>query len=290
MSSRRTFIKQAGLATAGSLLLPSLACTPAASKKVGLQLFTMRDYIVKDVKGVITKIAQAGYKEVETFGYSPKDGYFGMDLKSFASLLKDNGLKAPSGHFAVDDYVQNGKLDELKPYIDSALALDMKYFTAPWLNEPLRTKLDDFKKIAARLNELGAYCKKQGIKMAYHNHDFEFHKYGDTMGYNIMLEETDKDLVDFELDLYWAVRSGNDPIALFNKYPGRFAMWHVKDMDKQNNGINTEVGKGAIDFKRIYKEAKLSGLKHLLVEQENFSIDPYVSIKQSIDYVNRELV
>ena len=105
-----------------------------------------------------------------------------------------------------------------------------------------------------------------------------------------MLNGTDRNLISFEMDLYWVVRSGNDPVALFNKYPGRFPMWHVKDMDKANSGINTEIGKGSIDFKTIYKHARQAGLQHLIVEQENFAIDPYVSIKQSFDYVSRELI
>ncbi|WP_316791401.1 sugar phosphate isomerase/epimerase [Pedobacter frigoris] len=291
MNSRRIFLKQAGIAAAGALLMPSFACTsPTAAKAVGLQLYTLRDQIPQDVKGVIEKVAKAGYKEVETYGYSPKDGYWGLDAKAFKALLDSNGLKAPSGHFGIDDFIKTGNLDLLKPLIDGATVAGMSYLTCPWLDPSLRTTADDFKKTAARLNEAAALCKKSGLQLGYHNHDFEFKKFGDTTGYEIMLQETDKKLVQFEMDLYWVVRSGNDPLALFAKHPGRFPMWHVKDMDKANNGINTEVGTGKIDFKPIYKQAKQAGLKHLIVEQENFSIDPFVSIKQSFDYVNRELI
>lgn len=290
MNSRRTFIKQAGLAAAGAALLPYYACSPATSKAVGIQLYTLREILPKDVKGVIQKVAQIGYKEVETYGYTGEAGYWGMDAKAFKALLDDNGLKAPSGHFGLDEYIKTGDQEILKPLIAGAAALNMEYFTCPYLSEELRTSLEDYKKVAARLNEAAKLCKESGLQMTYHNHDFEFQKYGDTTGYDILLAETDKNLVHFELDLYWVVRSGNDPIAMFEKTPGRFVMWHVKDMDKADNTINTEVGNGKIDFKSIHKHAAQSGLKHLIVEQENFSIDPFESIKKSFDYVNRELV
>lgn len=291
MNSRRTFIKQAGLAAAGALVLPSFACSGAAEKKTGIQLYTLRDQIPHDVKGVIEKVAQAGYKEVETYGYSADGGYWGLDPKSFKALLKDNGLASPSGHFGIDDFITSGNKELLKPLIAGAAAIDNKYFTIAFLGEPIRKSLEDYKKITARLNEAAELVSQSGLKLAYHNHDFEFTKYeGGATGYELMLNGTDKNKVQFEMDLYWVVRSGNDPVALFNKYPGRFVMWHVKDMDKANSTINTEVGTGSIDFKNIYKHAKQSGLEHLIVEQENFSKDPYVSIKQSFDYVNRELI
>ncbi|RZK82598.1 MAG: sugar phosphate isomerase/epimerase [Pedobacter sp.] len=292
MNSRRIFIKQAGIAAAGITLLPNFYCSPASEpiKTVGLQLYTLKDELPKDVKGVIAKVAQAGYKEVETYGYTAEAGFWGMNPKEFKALLDENGLKAPSGHFGLDSYVKSGNVEELKPLIEGAAALNMEYFTCPWLDPTLRTNIADYKIVAARLTEAAKLCKASGLKLAYHNHDFEFTKYGNETGYDILLAETDKDQVKFEMDLYWVVRSGNDPVALFDKHPGRFVMWHVKDMDKTNNTINTEVGTGTIDFKAIYKHAKTAGLEHLIVEQENFSIDPFQSIKKSFDYVNRELV
>jgi len=292
MNSRRIFIKQAAVAAAGAALIPAFACSPAAaaSKTVGLQLYTLRELLPKDVKGVIEKVAKAGYKEVETYGYTAEAGFWGLDAKSFKSLLDANGLKAPSGHFGLEEFIKTGDKEILKPLLAGAAELNMEYFTCPYLPEELRPDLEGFKKVAGRLNEAAELAKQTGLQMAYHNHDFEFVKYGDTTGYDILLQETNKDLIQFEMDLYWVVRSGNDPKALFDKHPGRFVMWHVKDMDKTNNTINTEVGNGKIDFKSIYKHAKQAGLKHLIVEQENFSIDPFVSIKKSFDYVNHELV
>lgn len=292
MNSRRNFIKNAGLAAAGVVLLPSFADAIApAKRKVGIQLYSLRAQIPTDVKGVIEKIARTGYKEVETYGFSAANGYWGMDPKSFKSLLNANGLTSPSGHFGIDDFITTGNKELLKPLIEGAAGIGNKYFTIAYINEPLRKTLEDYKKVTARLNEAAALVKQSGLKLAYHNHAFELEKHeGGAIGYDYMLNNTDKNLIDFEMDLYWIVRSGNDPVAFFNKYPGRFTMWHVKDMDKANNAKNTEVGSGAIDFTKIYKHAKQAGLKHLIVEQENFVIDPFASIKKSFDYVNQKLI
>ncbi|WP_256001849.1 sugar phosphate isomerase/epimerase family protein [Pedobacter deserti] len=290
MNSRRTFIKQSAIALAGAAILPGFACSAAKNDVVGLQLYTLRDLLPKDVKGVIEKVAAAGYREVETYGYTAESKFWGMDIKSFKSLLEANGLKAPSGHFGLDNYIKTGDTEELKTLIEGAAGLNMSYLTCPYLDQSLRSNAEDYKRVAERLNEAAALCKQSGLQLAYHNHDFEFQKHGERTGYDILLEETDKDQVQFEMDLYWVVRAGLDPKDLFDKHPGRFVMWHVKDMDKADNTLNTEVGDGKVDFKTIFKHAKLAGLKHAIVEQENFSIDPYVSIKKSFDYVDRQLL
>lgn len=289
MNSRRAFLKQAGMAAAGAAILPSFAFA-APAKTVGLQLYSLRNELPGDVRGVIAKVATAGYKEVEPFGYSLKDKFWGLEPKAFKNLLQDNGLTAPSAHYGMDKFMVEGKQDDLKAYIEAANIIGSQYIIVPYLGDRDRKNLDDYKKIAARLSEAAVICKASGLKLAYHNHNFEFEKYGTTTGYDILLKETDPKAVQFELDLYWVIRSGNDPLTLFTANPGRFPMWHVKDMDKANHGLNTEVGSGAIDFKAIYKHAKLAGLKHLIVEQENFSIDPFVSIKQSADFIKKQIL
>jgi len=288
-NSRRDFIKIAGIAAAGAAVAPSFAFA-APAKIVGLQLYTLRVELPKDVKGTIANVAKAGYKEVETFGYSAKDGYWGLDPKAFKALLSENGLTAPSGHYGMDKYFTDGNEEELKTYIDAANTIGSAYITVPYLGDNLRKTEDDWKTMADKLNKAAAICKAAGLKLGYHNHNFEFVKYGDTTGYEIMLKGTDPNLVQFEMDIYWVVRSGNDPVKLFTEFPGRFPMWHVKDMDKVDNTINTEVGTGTIDFKSIYKNAKLAGVQHLIMEQENFSMDPYKSIKQSADYIKKSIL
>ncbi|MCD0486638.1 sugar phosphate isomerase/epimerase [Pedobacter sp. MC2016-14] len=293
MNSRRTFLKQAGLAAAGTFLLPSFAdaLTNKAPKKVGIQLYTLRSDLPKDVTGVIKKVAQMGYKEVETYGYSVDNGFWGLDAKSFASLLKENGLKAPSGHYGLDKYMLDGNTDVLKTYIEAANITRGEYITVPHLGTDLRKNLDDYKKIAARLNQAAELCRASGLKLAYHNHNFEFDAFGNSYGYDILLKETDPKLVQFELDLYWVVRSGKDPVKFFEANPGRFPMWHIKDMDKADRTKNTEVGNGSINFKSIYAASKLAGLKHAFVEQENnYAPDLFKSIENSIGYINKELI
>lgn len=289
MNSRRTFLKQAGLAAAGALILPSYACA-APKRNIGLQLYSLRQQLPTDVRGVIAKVAAAGYKEVETYGYSTTDKFWGLDPKAFKNLLSENGLTAPSGHYGMDNFINGTNQDELKSYIEAANIVGGEYIVVPYLGDSLRKNADDYKKVAAKLNEASALCKAGGLKLAYHNHNFEFDQVGDTTGYEILLKETDPKAVQFELDLYWVVRSGNDPEKLFTANPGRFPMWHVKDMDKVDNTVNTEVGTGKINFKEIYKHAKLAGLEHFIVEQENFAMDPFVSIKQSANYIKKNII
>ncbi|WP_431294249.1 sugar phosphate isomerase/epimerase family protein [Pedobacter sp. P26] len=290
MISRRSFILNSSMAAAAALLAPSFAFA-ADKKAVGLQLYSLRDELPKDVKGTIAKVAKAGFKEVETYGFSIKDQFWGLTPKEFKALLDANGLKAPSGHYGLGTYLADGNTTELKAAIAAAKVLGSEYVTIPWLEGSIRKNADDYKKIAARINEAGKLTKAAGIRLAYHNHNFEFEKQGDTTGYEILLKGTDKKLVDFELDLYWVVRSGNDPIKLFKENPGRFTMWHVKDMDKANPALNAEVGTGSINFKPIFAQAKLSGMKHFFVEHEtNYKPNPMGSVAASCAYIKKEII
>ncbi|WP_316831121.1 sugar phosphate isomerase/epimerase [Pedobacter aquatilis] len=287
MISRRKFITNSSMAAAAALLIPSFAFAPR-ERVVGLQLYSLRDELPKDVKGVLEKVAKAGFKEVETYGFSIKDQFWGLTPVEFKKILDDNGLKAVSGHYS---YLIDDNEAELKAAIAAAKVLGSEYVTVPWLDQSIRKNADDYKKLALKINKAGQACKNAGIRIAYHNHNFEFDKIGDTTGYDILLSGTDKSLVDFELDLYWVVRSGKDPIKLFKENPGRFTMWHVKDMDKTKKEWNTEVGKGSIDFKTIFAAAKLSGMKHFFVEHEtNYKPNPIESVKISCDYIKKELI
>jgi sugar phosphate isomerase/epimerase len=291
MDSRRTFLKQSGLLAATVAVAPSLAFSlPPAKHALGLQLWTLRDLLPKDVKGTIAKVAAAGYNQVETFGYSAKDKFWGLDAKAFNSLLKQNGLTAPSGHYEMDGFISGKDPHALHSYIDAAHVLGAEYITVPYLDEQLRKTADDFKKIAAKLNEAATICKSAGLKLAYHNHDFEFKKFGNRTGLEMMLTDTDPNLVDFEMDIYWVVRAGGDPLQLFKAHPHRFKLWHVKDMDKTNKDWNAEIGKGTINFKSIFAAAKQSGVKYYIVEHEsNYKPDELGSIKTSCSYVKNEL-
>jgi sugar phosphate isomerase/epimerase len=285
MTTRRAFLTQAGLFATGALLMPKLT-SAKIDGKAGLQLYSLREQLPKDPKGVIAKIAEAGYKEVETYGYSKEHGFFGLNAADFSKLLKANGLTTPSGHYNMDSLFE-GKLGELDEAIEAAHITGQQYVTIPYLNEKFRKTGADLKNVAAKVNMAAERAKKAGLKIAYHNHNFEFDNIEGTSLYETLAKET---TVTLEMDLYWAVRSNQDPIKWFEKYPGRFHMVHVKDMDKGQPELNTEVGKGSIDFKRIFAKAKLAGIKHYIVEQENFKIDPYVSITESSKYLRNVLL
>ncbi|GAA4909292.1 sugar phosphate isomerase/epimerase [Mucilaginibacter defluvii] len=285
MTNRRTFLGQAGLLGAAMLLRPDLSSAKGVSK-VGLQLYSLRDYLPKDVKGVTEKIAKAGYKEVETYGYSKQNGFWGLDAKAYGQLLKANGLVSPSGHYGIESYFRDGSDKEINEAIEAAKIIGSTYVILPWMGGELIDTVDKCKAMAQKFNKAGEMVKKAGLKFGYHNHNFEWKPVGDTSFYDVLLKETDVNLVTLELDLYWVYRSNLDPVKMLNENPNRFKLVHVKDADKANKELNTEVGKGLIDYKAIFAAAQKAGVKHFIVEQENFTnIDPYVSIGESISYV-----
>ncbi|MEO6150812.1 MAG: sugar phosphate isomerase/epimerase [Mucilaginibacter sp.] len=289
MTNRRTFLGQAGLASAAMLFAPKFLSAKSINK-VGLQLYSLRDYLPKDVKGVTAKIAEAGYKEVETYGYSQKGGYWGLDARDYAEVLTANGLVSPSGHYGFDQYLSTGGMADIESYIHAAHTIGQTYIIAPGLNGDLVKTVDGCKAVAEKFNKAGELLKKEGLKFGYHNHAWEWGKVADTTFYDVLLKETDVNLVKLEMDIYWVVRAGLDPIAMLEQHPGKFALFHVKDADKANINLNTEIGKGSIDFKAIFAKAKAAGVKHFIVEQENFTnIDPYVSIAESSAYVKNNL-
>ena len=174
MNQRRNFLKQAGLLSALSLVGPGALLARPAALKVGLQLYTLRDYIGKDVKGVLAKVARAGYNEVETFGYSPETHFWGLTPKEFKDTLAGYGLTTSSCHYEMNGFMRDGKAETLKSCLDAAQACSQTYIVVPHLDEQLRKTPEDLKTIAARVNQVGAPCRKAGLKLAYHNHDFEF--------------------------------------------------------------------------------------------------------------------
>lgn len=290
MITRRNFIISSSAAATAALLLPSFACNSEA-KQVGLQLYSLRDRIGGNVKLVLEQVAKAGYGIVETYGFSIKDKFWGLSPNDLKKILDGSGLTATSGHYGLGSYIVDGNTDELIAAIEAAGILKSEYLTVPYLDASLRTSIDDYKKIAEKLNKAAEMCKKTGLKLAYHNHNFEFIEMAGTNGYETLLNETDKNLVDFEMDLYWVARAGKIPVQLFKEHPGRFKLWHIKDMDKKNPNLNTEVGSGRIDFKPIFAHAKLAGMEHFFVEQENnYYPNELDSVKTSCDYIKKVLI
>jgi sugar phosphate isomerase/epimerase len=278
---RRNFIKTSAAVTAGALLtLPSFLQAAKGKKNIGLQLYTLRDTIPNDPKGVLKEVSVLGYKELETYAYS--DGkIFGMPFSEFASYTKNLGMRICSGHYGLD----LAKSDKWEKAVTDAKSIGQEFMVVPYLSENERKTLDDYKRVCEVLNKAGEVCNKYGVHFQYHNHAFEFDKLEGQIPYDLMLAELDPKKVGMELDLYWVVRAGHDPIQYFEKYPGRFEQWHVKDMDKADKDRNADIGTGTIDYKVIFSKAKQSGMKHFYVEQESYPGAPIQSVAASIKYL-----
>jgi sugar phosphate isomerase/epimerase len=289
--NRKEFIKTAAMATAGlSLTNGLLACTDEGKKlQYGIQLYTVRNDVFKNLEGTLQYLAQAGYQQIELFGFDGSK-FFGKTPKEFKAMFDANGLTAPSGHYYLPPVLYNGNKDLWKVTIEAAKTMGSEYMVIPWLDDKHRSA-EDFKKLVGTINELAVLTKDAGMKLGYHNHEFEFGKAEDGKTFlQHLLDGTDKTMVDFELDLYWVVYAGENPVDWFQKYPGRFTMWHVKDMttNKEGKKESTQVGDGTIDFTSIYAQRKLSGLKYGFVEQEAYTMPEEQCIKKSIDYMKKK--
>jgi len=288
MINRRDFIRSttAGAATivAGTELSRNLLANPYG-KPIGLQLYTLRDELQKDVPGTIEKVAAIGYKEVETYDL------YGMPASGFAKLLKDNGLSAPSGHYMLKDIRTHWEKS-----IAEAKDLGLKYMVNAILEPEDRKSFDDFKRLVDVFNKAAERTHQAGIRFCYHNHNFEFKKYGETTPYDYLLKQLDPNLVQFEMDCFWVTHAGQDPVALFKKHPGRFPLLHIKDLKAGNPpttsldprmGLFAEVGKGIINWKRIFAAAPQGGMKHFFVEQDLCEVPPLESVAISYEYLHK---
>jgi sugar phosphate isomerase/epimerase len=302
MHTRRDFLKKTSLYSAGILAAPAFAAArSAASPVIGLQLYTVRDFMAKDPAGTLAKVAQIGFNSLEGATYNGGvEKFYGMDAKTFAGILKTNGLVMRSCHYRYGEDSQgalltngvfNGTiLHDWDRAVEDAHQLGLQYMICAWLSESERGTLDHYKKMAADFNIAGEKCSKAGIQFCHHNHDFEFAAQGGVYPYDILLNETDPKLVKMELDLYWATKAGQDPVKLFETHPGRFPLWHLKDMDATPEHKFTEVGSGTIDFKRIFAHKATAGMKYWFVEQDQCPGSPYDSITKSITYIKQNLV
>ncbi len=249
----------------------------------GLALYTVREDMAKDPIATLKKVAETGYAYVEAAGYI-EGKYYGMEPLEFKKSLMEIGLTPMSTH---QPTVTLENADQL---IADAKDAGFKYFVIPvppkghYTRDPETRKrhMDgDLQPLVDMLNAIGKKCKDQGLQLLYHNHDFEYEKNKQgIVPIEYMIENSDPGFVNFQMDLYWVTKAGADPIAYFEKYPGRFKSWHVKDMNKEGNFA--PVGTGTIDFKRILKEKKRSGMEFYMVEQDrNFETKALDAIKIS---------
>ncbi|MBL4580648.1 MAG: sugar phosphate isomerase/epimerase [Gammaproteobacteria bacterium] len=252
--NRRNFLRSCALLTAATSLPLSALAQGRRVDNVGLQLYTLRNELSQDFEGTLAHVAELGYKEMEFAGY------YGRSASEVRGILDQNGMTSPAAHIQLQ-----ALRDDLEGEVERAAILGQKYLVVPILPESQRN-ITEYHRTADYLNRAGEVCKQAGIKMGYHNHNFEFEEIDGQIPYDILLDETDADLVDMELDLYWIRYAGVDPIPYFKNHPGRFSMLHVKDMDEF--GRIADVGSGEIDFAEIFSHVDTAGFKHFFVEHD----------------------
>ena len=255
---------------------------PAKGKNIGLQLYSVRDSIKKDVKGTITKVGAMGYKFVVPAGYG-YGKFYGMTPVDFKALCKANKMTILSSHTGRNAPNATNKEETMAWWdacIDAHVVAGAKFIIQPSMENAVYKSLERLKNYCDYFNAVGEKCNAKGIRFGYHNHDKEFStKINGVTLYDFMLANTDPKKVMYEMDLYWVVEGGANPVDYFNKYPGRFELWHIKD--------KKEIGEsGLMDFKAIWANAAKSGMKYGVVEVEQYNFDQFTSCKKSLDFLN----
>ena len=282
MTTRRDFLTTVGTALgAATLGARVLSATEAARHlpHIGIQLYTLRNLMEKDLEGTLARVAEIGYKEVEFAGY------FGKSPAQVRAILKKNGLTSPSTHTPLPK-----SDDDFKKVCDEAKTIGHKWVVIAYLVPEERKNADDWARHADHFNKLGAITKAHGLRLAYHNHDFEFMKVGDVTGLDVLLSKTDAKLVDYEMDLYWVTKAGGDPITIIKRYPHRFPLMHAKDATPAPERAMADVGSGTINFAKIFAQASTSGMKHVYVERDDAGdkgADAFVSATNSFKHLSK---
>jgi sugar phosphate isomerase/epimerase len=269
MQNRRSFLKATGTLASGLLIGRSAFSmndfsTNGSIKKFGIQLYSLRSDLPNDPKGVLKQVASFGYKQIES--YEGKQGMFwGMTNKEFKKYMDELGMTIVSSHCNINS--------DFETKAAQAGEIGMKYLICPSLGGANKS-IDDFKRAAEKFNACGDICKKNGLKFAYHNHGYSFEQMEGQLPQDILMQNTNKDTVDFEMDIYWVVTAGADPIAWLDKYPGRWKLCHVKDRkkgaDAKEHDASVDLGTGSIDFKKILKASASKGMEYFIVEQERY--------------------
>lgn len=257
------------------------SCDSVDKKFIGLQLYSLRDLMNEEPDSTIEKVGEMGYSFVEAADYN--DGmFYGMSPADFKSIVEESGMVFLGSHIG-QGLPDSASWDQTMDWWDKAIAAHkeagVEYIVQPWMGKEGYESLDGLKAYCEYFEAVGEKCNEAGIRFGYHNHSNEFKTVLDgTRVYDFMLENTAPEKVMFEIDLYWAIEGGADPVEYFEKYPGRFWLWHVKD--------EKEVGaSGDIDFERIWKYKEPAGVKYYIVEQEDYDYPPIESVKMSLDYL-----
>jgi len=276
-------------------LLP-MPCFPMIAPpkyKMGYQLFSVRDAMDKDPVTTLKALKAMGYEDFETYGFDNEKGmFYGHKSSEFKQILDDLKLSVSSGHYGFSPYLEKSE-DELRRFVDQCItgakALDSKYITWPWIAPEQRT-IASFKLMCEKLNIAGEEITKAGLGFAYHNHGFEFEDHDGERGFDIILAETDPSVVKLQMDMYWVIHSSKfTPKELIHDQPGRYVMWHIKDMDKVSRDY-TELGNGSIDYAELLPDPNESGLEFYFIEQGgNYADNSMKSAADSASYFKSHL-
>ena len=275
--NRRYFIRQSGLLlAAANLSLPAFARAPK-SLPLGVQLFSIRNYLNKDFDGTIAKVAEIGYKYVESAGYNRQQHTIhGQSPKVFREKLLANHIEPVSAH-------ANFSLAEADASLEDFATVGVKYLVCPSARGEYRKTAQGYYQLAEELNAIGKKAKEKGIQFGYHNHDFEFKQVENELPYDILLKNTDPEYVFFQPDLGWMIKAGYDPIDYFKKHSGRFPLWHLRDINE--SGAPVSAGSGKVDFKNIFANRKLAGYKLGIVETPTSQTEGISHIEKSIQFL-----
>ena len=271
--NRRQYLKSSAMGALGVALLSKYGLTACAQPQgaatksgIGIQLYTIRDAMSKDVAGTLKKVADIGYQNLELAGYN-NGQFYGFSPSEFKAMVNDLGMKIISSHSGVE--VKGVDTSNVEVMAEAHAELGVEYCVQPWLVEERRVSADSYRQFVAELNTIGEVMKSYGIRFAYHNHDFEFYAVDGLIPYtDIFLPESNPDFLTFEIDNYWVIRAGFDPIEVMKQFPGRFELWHIKDMEASEDQFFAPVGEGVIDYKEIMKVKDIAGMKYFFVEQD----------------------
>jgi sugar phosphate isomerase/epimerase len=247
-------------------------------KGFGLQLYSLRDDMPKDPKGVLQQVSDAGYKWIESYEHASLGMFWGMNAMEFKHYIDSLGMTMVSSHCNINT--------DFEKKAATAASIGMKYLICPYLGA--QKSLDDYKRFADQFNKCGEICRKNGLRFAYHNHDYSFRLLGGQYPQDVMMKGTDPSLVDFEMDMYWVVTAGEDPVTWMKKYPNRFTLCHVKDRTKHAKDLSDSctLGTGMIDYAAIARQASKSGMKYFIVEQEKYAgTTPLASMVTNAQYM-----
>jgi len=253
-------------------------CSPAQSSSqtdFGLQLYTLRDVITEDPEATLRQIADFGYNKIESYD-GPMGMWWGMGNTGYKNLLDELGMTAISSHANV--------FEEFERKANEAAEIGMTFIVCPWVGP--QESMDDFREIAGQFNEMGEIANDLGLRFAYHNHAYSFEELEGELPQDVMMENTDPELVEYQMDIYWVVAAGHDPAEWMQKYPGRFTTCHVKDLAPGDEPESTVLGTGSIDFTKLLPVAAEYGMEEFIVEQEVYTgTTPIDAIRDNATYM-----